>query len=232
MDLFGKNKNQVDLELQDEPIVISDDSNFYNSADRTDESIEAEENVNIDFLKKVQQDTQKIMEQKKNNPQAAQKATKKGFFGRKKKNKGIVDLSGIKGGIDENNQDIIIVGTDSKAIKRATRVTFKTIFALIVVALLSVLVFLGLSYKFVPASVEGANYEINGYSIVSNVNVPNLNTLKKGDKVIVNNNSWSPFVVDFKLYVIKSRDGGLMHAMNAEGFTETLEATQISYILK
>lgn len=225
MAIFNKKKIE-DLENE---LKITESDGFYNSQERTDESIDQEENVNMDFLKRIQQDAKKKLEEKENQP----KEKKKGLFGfksKKKKQQKTIDISGI--GNDNDNEDIIIIGANNKTIKRATKTTFKTILALATIGVLSIAVFLGLSYKLVPANVEGANYEVGNYSIVANLNTPNLNNLKSGDKVIVNKNQWSPIVLDFKLYVIKSRDGGLMHAMNEEGYTETLEATEVSYILK
>lgn len=228
MAIFDKKK----LENLEDDLVIEDTDGFYNSNERTDDSIDQEESMNMDFLNKIKEDAKAKLAQKENQ---ATESKKKGLFGfggkSKKKSKGTVNISGIKDDLDSNS-DIIIIGANNKTIKRATKATFKTILTLATIGVLSIVVFLGLSYKFVPANVEGANYDIGSYSIVANLNTPNLNNLKSGDKVIVNKNHWSPIVLDFKLYTIKSRDGGLMHAMNEEGYTETLEATEVSYILK
>lgn len=216
------------LELED-GLEIEDYGGFYNSKERTNESIEQEENVNEDFLRTVQQNTEKILQKKEN-----QKTEKKSMFNfgkkrNKKQPKGVINISDIE---SEDSDDIIIIGASSKKVKRATKTTLKTIFALTITGLLAIVVLLCLTYKLVPANVEGANYQIGDYSIVANEATPNLNNLKSGDKVIVNKNSWSPIVVDFKLYKIKSRDGGLMHAINEQGYDETLETTEVSYILK
>lgn len=210
-------------------LEIEDYGGFYNSKERTNQSIEQEENINQDFLKTVQENTEKILQKKENK-----QSEKKSIFNfsikqNKKKPKGVINISDIE---NDDSDDIIIIGASSKKVKRATKTTLKTMFALTITGILAISILLGLTYKLVPADVEGANYQIGNYSIVANQATPNLNNLKSGDKVIVNKNSWSPIVVDFKLYKVKSRDGGLMHAINEQGYDETLETTEVSYILK
>lgn len=225
-DIVEEIQSSLDANNFDE---LEDDNGFYNKVeDVSQEAIENEDQINMDFLKNIQENTQRIIQMKENEGDIKKK--KKGFFKFGKKKQAVIDLSGIEG--NYSNDDVIIVGTDTKALKRATKTTFKTILSLVVIAILSVIVFLCLSYKLVPAKVIGFNYSLGDYSIVSNQNTPDLNAIKSGDKIIVNNKEWMPILVDFDLYVVKSRDGGLIYATNDQGYTETLESTEIDYILK
>lgn len=204
---------------------------FYNNAERTDDSFEQEESLNMEFLNNIEKDAEKILEKRKSEDQENNKK-KKSLFGKKKKKKQtVINLAGFS---DDNfsSDNIIIVGTNTKAIKRATKTTFKAIASMITVGILSILVFLSLSYKIVPAKIIGANYIFGNYSLVSNANTPDLNAIKQGDKIIVNNKQWSPIVMNFDLYVVKSRDGGLINVINDKGYSETVEATKVDYILK
>ena len=69
MAIFNKKKIE-DLENE---LKITESDGFYNSQERTDESIDQEENVNMDFLKRIQQDAKKKLEEKENQPKEKEK---------------------------------------------------------------------------------------------------------------------------------------------------------------
>lgn len=128
--------------------------------------------------------------------------------------------------------DDFVIIQDNKKHFRGLKGFIKAIFAIIIFILLTILVYILLSFKFVPENVKGSDYYIKGISVISSNYKPNLDELKIGDEVICIKNDKLPFVASYDKYTCQSRNSYIIFAVDNAGNKKKLEANSIDYIIR
>ena len=207
-DLIDEMENIADLIGTDD-----DESENNNDDDNGFENISILDDGTSDDLKGKKRDKRSRKNKRKN------KEKDPGFIS--------IDTDSMIGG-----DDFIII-EDNKKHFRGIKSTFKVIFSIIIFILLTIIVYISLSFKFIPENIKGSDYRIKNYSIISSSYKPNLDELKQGDEVIcIKNESKFPFVLTFNKYVCQSRNGFVIFVTDESGKKLKIEANDINYIVK
>lgn len=112
--------------------------------------------------------------------------------------------------------------------------TLKIIFALLITVCLAIIAFFCISFRLVPGTIKGGNFNIGPYSVVSRNYSPNIDELQQGDVIISKNNDMEflPVVVNFDLYTYESRNGYILNCKNENGESVQIQSVDVSYIIK
>lgn len=139
--------------------------------------------------------------------------------------------------IGESNDggDFILIENKSNRVVGGIGKVFKFVFISMMVVILTISAYLGLSYKVVPARVYGSTLEIGNYSIVSRYSEVNRNEIKNGSIVLVKGEDYNdllPFIVDCNIYTVKGRKGLFLYCETQTGKVITVETIDVIYIVK
>lgn len=178
--------------------------------------------------------------QNKKNKKVKNKDRKNSFFKKKKssikkandfgnsKNADFVDM-----GDDSLVDDFVIVGDNSGKMRNFIS-SFKVVIGIICCILLTIFVYLSMSFKIVPEDIKGSDYSLGSLSVISRNYQPNLDELKIGDEIVCidENFNWLPFTVKYEKFTFKSRNGAIIFTEDENGKTHKIQSVDIDYVLR
>lgn len=212
----------------DEDDIDNDGSEFIDLASNVDKNDYDENDLSNSNNKKGL-----FQNKKKNNKKnkIVDKERKKIKKQQKKDNNVVINID--DGSTYSETEDFVII-QDQKKRFNGLKAFIKFIIAVIIFIILTVAVYICLSFKFVPENVKGSDYSVNGYSMISSSYKPNLDELRKNDKVIcVNNKSaFIPIIFDYNVYTCISRNSYMITCEKSNGEKIKIEANNIDYIIK
>lgn len=239
LDKLNKSKKKEEFEnLLDCGQDCEDDGNDFEEFETMEGDLEDLEIVSAEI--EISENNLKQSDNGKKNKKQNNKGRKNSFFKKKKntikkandfgnsKNADFVDM-----GDDSLVEDFVIVGDNSGKMRNFIS-SFKVVIGIICCILLTVLVYLSMSFKIIPEDIKGSDYSLGSFSVISRNYQPNLDELKIGDKIVCidENFNWLPITVKYEKFTFKSRNGAIIFTEDENGKTHKIQSVDIDYVLR
>lgn len=128
--------------------------------------------------------------------------------------------------------DNFVVITSKKSVWKTLLKSIGVILSFILVVFGALFAYICMYYRLVPGDLKGADYSLNGFSVVSLDYQSNLDELREGDIIIYTKESRNilPIIINYEPLRYKSRNGAFITCLDKNDHHIKIQSVDIQYV--